>query len=425
MYLRQTPTTAYVMGLSLETTPGFSTAKQRVSEQIHRSNNDDQKNFDVIVIGIGSMGSSTCYYLAEQGVKVLGLEQFDIPNELSSHVGQSRIIRKAYFEHPAYVPLLEKAYQNWKHLEEITGTQVYFKTGLLYSAKSEHLLMKGVHASASQYNIKLDTLSAKDMKAKYPQINVPDDNEKLIEPESGFLTPERAILLYTDQALQRGAVIKTKTKVLQWNKTSESIEVTTSVGKYFAKKLIITAGPWTGKMIEDLSSSLTVTRQMIAWVIPQNDSLFELGRLPCWMIVDDAKPGIFYGFPILPVGKFDGPTGFKLAHHYQGSISDPNTINRIPTADDEANLVDTLKKFFPNGYKATHVLKTCMYTNTPDEHFILDFLPNYDKDVIVAAGFSGHGFKFASVVGEIMSGLAIKGSSPSPIGFLNATRLKK
>src|SRR6516225_9124072 len=175
MYLRQTPTTAYVMGLSLETTPGFSTAKQRVSEQIHRSNNDDQKNFDVIVIGIGSMGSSTCYYLAEQGVKVLGLEQFDIPNELSSHAGQSRIIRKAYFEHPAYVPLQEKAYQNWKHLEDITGTQVYYKTGLLYFGKSDHVLMKGVHESAGQYNIKLDTLSAKDLKAKYPQINVPDD----------------------------------------------------------------------------------------------------------------------------------------------------------------------------------------------------------------------------------------------------------
>jgi sarcosine oxidase len=225
--------------------------------------------------------------------------------------------------------------------------------------------------------------------------------------------------------LQRGAVIKTNIKVLQWNKTSEGIEVRTNAGIYFAKKIIITAGPWTGKIIQDLSSTLKVTRQILAWVIPKNNSLFELGRFPCWMGVDDTKPGIFYGFPILPVGKFDGPIGFKLAHHYPGPISDPDTINRIPTADDEANLVDTFNKFFPDGYKSTLVLKTCMYTNTPDENFILDFLPNYDKDVIVAAGFSGHGFKFASVVGEIMSDLATKGSTHLPIGFLNASRFKE
>ena len=409
----------------LTSTVEFATVEKSVKEQIHRSNNDEQRNFDVIVLGVGSMGSSTCYYLVKHGVKVLGLEQFDIPNELSSHAGQSRIIRKAYFEHPDYVPLLEKSYQNWKHLEDITGTQVYFKTGLLYFAKPDHLLMKGVHESANKYNIKLDTLSATDIKARYPQINIPDDCEKLFEPEAGFITPERAILLYTDKALQSGAVIKTKAKVVQWSKTTDGIEVTTSSGAYFAKKLIVAAGPWAGKMIRGLSSSLTVTRQMIAWVIPKNNSLFELGRLPCWMIVDDAKPGIFYGFPILPVGKFNGPIGFKLAHHYHGVISDPDTISRVSTADDEANLVDTLNKFFPDGYKATHSMKTCMYTNTPDENFIIDFLPNYDKDVIVAAGFSGHGFKFASVVGEIMSDLAVKGSTPLPIGFLNGKRFEK
>ena len=402
----------------------MSTAKKSVKEQIHRTNNDEQRHFDVIVLGVGSMGSSTCYYLAKQGVKVLGLEQFDIPNELSSHAGQTRIIRKAYFEHPDYVPLLEKSYQNWKHLEDITGTQVYFKTGLLYFGNSNHPVMKGVHASANKYNIKLDTLSAKDMKTTYPQINISNDFEKLFEPEAGFITPERAILLYTDKALQNGAVIKTKIKVLEWRKTANGIEVTTSGGSYFANKLIITAGPWSGKMIKGLSSSLSVTRQVVAWVIPKNRSLFELGRLPCWIIADDTKPGIFYGFPILPVGKFSGPIGFKLAHHYRGAISDPDTISRIPTADDEANLVDALNKYFPDGYKATHVLKTCMYTNTPDENFILDFLPDYDKDVVIAAGFSGHGFKFASVVGEIMSDLALKGGTPLPIGFLNAKRFE-
>jgi len=403
----------------------LATAKESVKQQIQKSNNDEQKNFDVIVLGVGSMGSSTCYYLAKRGIKVLGLEQFDIPHEMGSHAGQSRIIRKAYFEHPDYVPLLERAYQNWKHLENITGTKVYFKTGLLYFGRPEHLMMKGVHGSANKYDIKVDALSAMDMKTKYPQIKIPNDYEKLYEPEAGFVTPERAILLYTDQALRSGAVIKTKVKVLQWSKTSDGIEVRTSAGSYYAKKIIITAGPWAGKMIPSLSSTLSVSRQMVAWVIPKKISLFELGRIPCWTIADDAKPSIYYGFPILPVGKFNDPIGFKLAHHYHGELSDPDTISRVPTAEDEANLVYALNKFFPDGYKATHVMKTCMYTNTPDENFIIDFLPGYDKQVAVATGFSGHGFKFVSVVGEIMSDFAIKGSTGLSIGFLNAKRFEK
>ena len=384
-----------------------------------------QTNFDVIVLGVGSMGSSTCYYLAKQGIKVLGLEQFDIPHEMGSHAGQSRIIRKAYFEHSDYVPLLERAYQNWKHLENISGTQVYFQTGLLYFGKPDNALMKGIHESADKYNIRVDSLTTKDMKAKYLQIKVPDNYEKLFEPEAGYLTPEKIILLYTEKALQHGAVIKTKVKVLQWKKKKGNIEVKTSAGNYSAKKLIITAGPWAGKMIPGLSSTLHITRQMIAWVIPKKPSLFELGKFPCWLIADNKKPGAYYGFPILPVGKFNGPIGFKLAHHYQGSITDPDHVNRTPTKEDEANLIYALNKFFPGSYKATHVMKTCLYTNTPDENFILDFLPGHDKDVAIATGFSGHGFKFASIVGEIMSDLAIKGRTALPIGFLNANRFMK
>jgi sarcosine oxidase len=242
----------------------FETAKENVSALIRHSNNDEQKNFDVIVLGVGSMGSSTCYYLAKQGVKVLGLEQLDIPNEMSSHGGQSRIIRKAYFEHSDYVPLLEKAYENWAHLEEISGTQVYFKTGLLYFGKPDHLLMKGVHESADKYHIKLDTLRDKDMQTEYPQLNIPNDFEKLFEPEAGFITPERAILLYTQKALQHGALIKTNVKVIAWKKTADGITVTTSAGAYFAKKIIITAGPWAGKTTPGLSAAFHVTRQIVS-----------------------------------------------------------------------------------------------------------------------------------------------------------------
>jgi len=382
-------------------------------------------NFDVIILGVGSMGSSACYYLAKQGIKVLGLEQFDIPHEWGSHGGQSRIIRKAYFEHSDYVPLLQQAYKNWKHLEKITGEQVYFQTGLLYCGNPDHPLMKGIHESADKYKIELNSLTSKSLKTKYPQLNVSDNYEKIFEPEAGFLTPERCILLYTEQALKHGATIKTKVKVLDWTKSKRSIEVKTSAGNFLAKKLIITAGPWAGKILPALSSTLKITRQMIGWIIPKKPSSFEFGKFPCWMIVDDAKPGVYYGFPILPVGKFNGPIGFKLAHHYPGSVTDPDSVNRIPTKEDEDNLIYALNKYFPDSYISTHVMKTCMYTNTPDENFILDFLPGYDKDVMIATGFSGHGFKFASVVGEIMSDLALKEKTSLPIEFLNAERFIK
>jgi sarcosine oxidase len=281
--------------------------------------------------------------------------------------------------------------------------------------------MKGVRESSELYKVRVDELTSAEAKKKYSQFTIPPDYDILYEPDAGFVTPERAILLFTEQAIKKGAVIRTKEKILEWKKTGNEIQVKTQLGVYTCKKLVISAGPWAGKMIPGLQSKLTITRQMIAWVNPKNWKPFELGHFPCWIIADDAKPGAYYGFPIFPVGKLGGPVGLKLAHHFQGAITDPDTISRIPTEEDEANLVYALNKFFPEGYSSTLVMKTCMYTNTPDENFILDFLPGYD-DVVIATGFSGHGFKFASVVGEIMSNLALKGRTSLPIGFLNAKR---
>ncbi|MEY3322821.1 MAG: hypothetical protein RLZZ417_2404 [Bacteroidota bacterium] len=392
----------------------------QVQNQLSKNDNP-QTLFDAIVLGVGSMGAATCYYLAQQGYNVLGLEQFDIPHELGSHAGQSRIIRKAYFEHPDYVPLLERAYKNWQSLEEETGAQLYVKTGLLYFGKPEHALIKGLRESATKYSIHVDDFSEQQQVTQFPQFTIPSGYDRLIEPDAGFVTPERSVLLYTQRALQLGATIRTKEKTLEWKKSGSTIQVKTAKGTYQCKKLIITAGPWAKKMVPSLSNNLKVTRQMIAWVKPKNWNKFELGNFPCWTIADHEKPGIYYGFPILPIDKFGGPIGLKLAHHFHGTVSDPDSINRTPTAEDEANLVYALNKFMPEAYESTHVMKTCMYTNTPDENFILDFVPGY-QDVVVAIGFSGHGFKFASVVGEIMTDLAMKGSTELPIEFLSAKR---
>ncbi len=372
--------------------------------------------FDVIVLGVGSMGSATCYFLATRGHRVLGLEQFDIPHELGSHLGQSRIIRRAYFEHPDYVPLLDRAYRNWRSLEEKTGSQVYFKTGLVYFGKPTGAIMRGVHESANLYNIEIRALSEAETARKYPQFRLPTAYERLEEPDAGFVPPERCILLFTEQALRHGATVLTKTQVLDWTRDARGIHVRTNRGEFFCRKLVITAGPWAGQMIPGMSSNLRVTRQVVAWMRPKRWEPFALGQFPCW-IADD-----YYGIPLLPVGVFGGPVGLKVGRHHPGDLSDPDNLNRVPTAADEKELVDALNTFIPDAYAETHVTKVCMYTNTPDQNFILDYLPGFDKDVTVAAGFSGHGFKFASVVGEIMADLAMNGGTSLPIGFLSAKR---
>ena len=373
-------------------------------------------------MGVGSMGSATSYYLAKRGYKVLGLEQFDISHEFGSHAGQSRIIRKAYFEHPGYVPLLERAYENWEALEWETGKQVYYKTGLLYAGNPNNEMIKGVERSAGLYNIDLDQMNIAAAADQFPQFKFPDDFEILFEPEAGFITPEKAIRLYASQAKKNGAAIHSNEKVIDWKKDKNIILLKTDKQTYQCDKLIITAGAWAGKMIPGLADKIKVTRQFVAWIKTKNDDQFELNKFPCWMISDDEKHGCYYGFPLLDTEKFGEPAGLKLAHHFPFQTTDPDNVNRQTTESDIENLKYCLNKYLPGVFDSILHTKICLYANSPDENFIIDKLPDYEENVSIACGFSGHGFKFASVVGEILADLAIEGRSDLPIEFLNAKR---
>jgi len=400
-------------------TMSYSQLYSQVQKSIETSTVQDK--FDVIVLGVGSMGSSTCYHLAKRGYKVLGLEQFDIPHEQGSHAGQSRIIRKAYGEASDYVPLLERAYENWKTLESETGSQVYFKTGLVYFGAEHNPFLKTVEKSSVAYNIPVNKLTAEECHQKYPQFKLPDNYKRLEEPDAGLLTPERSILLMVQQALFNGAVVKTKEKVLGWDHQNNVVTVKTNKGTYQASKLVITSGAWAGKLISNLTIPLKITRQALAWVQPKKWDDFTLGKFPCWILERDDYD--FYGFPILPVGSFGGPLGLKLALHYpHGEATDPDFVNRNNKEADEQILVEFLNQFMPEGYQHNLEMKTCLYTLSPDENFILDFVSGHDNNVVMATGFSGHGFKFASVIGEIMADLAIDGKTALPIEFLSAKR---
>jgi sarcosine oxidase len=376
-------------------------------------------SFDAIIIGVGSMGSSACYHLAQRGYKVLGIEQFDVSHEFGSHAGQSRIIRRAYFENSDYVPLLNRAYKNWKALEEETGDQLYFKTGLLYFGNPDHLLMQGVKQSASLYNIPLENVNTPSH--RFPQFEIPNDFETLFEPEAGFIPPEKAIQLYAKQAIKKGAQIHTSEKVLRWEKDGNSVVVTTNKNVYRCNRLIITAGAWAKKMIPSISDKLKITRQFVAWIKPKEWKNFTLNNFPCWLMADETKPGCYYGFPILPEN-FGSPTGLKLAHHYPAAETDPDSVDRHIRIEDEDDLKYVLNKYLPGVFESLISYKICLYANSPDEDFIIDNLPGYENLVSIACGFSGHGFKFVSVVGEILADLATEGKTNLPIGFLSVKR---
>jgi sarcosine oxidase len=379
-------------------------------------------SFDAIVIGVGTMGAPACYYLAKRGYKVLGIEQFDITHEFGSHAGQSRIIRKAYFEHPAYVPLLNRAYENWKKIEEESGEQVYYQTGVVYFGQPDRSILHGVKLSADLYHIDVENVNDTDSKKRFSPFNIPNSFKTVFEPEAGFITPEKAIKLYAGQAVKHGAEIHPFEKVIDWKKTGDSIVVNTTKNSYQCNKLIITSGAWSGNMIPRISGKIEVTRQFVAWIKPKNWDDYTLNNFPCWLIDDDERPGCYYGFPILPPDKFGEPHGLKIACHYPGSVTDVDKVNRQNTEEDIENIRYALDKYLPGTFNGMVTTKTCLYASLPDENFIIDKLPGFEKNVVVACGFSGHGFKFASVVGEVLADLAIDGATQQPIEFLNARR---
>jgi len=380
-------------------------------------------HYDVIIIGVGSMGSAACYWLAKRGYKTLGLEQFDIPHDQGSHAGQSRIIRKAYFEHPDYVLLLQRAYFNWQELEAQTGEQVYFKTGLIYHGPGNHSMMKGVREAASLYDITIDVLASGRVESAFSPFNVLPSFESIYEPDAGFIRPEKAVTLYKDEAVRAGADIHKKEKVLEWMKENSGIKVITDRNIYHAGKLIISAGAWAASMIPGLDTTLKITRQVIVWVKPGKEKMFTPDQFPCWMVADDKREGVLYGFPYLTKEKFGGPEGMKFAWHYPGDETNPDQVNRNISKEETGDLIQQVAAYIPAvGHAEFVAAKTCLYASSADENFIIDHLPGYDADVTIACGFSGHGFKFVSVVGEILADLAMNGKTGLPVDFLSLKR---
>jgi len=379
---------------------------------------------DVIVIGVGTFGAAASDALARRGVSVLGLEQFTIPHNRGSHHGKSRMFRFAYYEHPNYVPLLQRAYAGWQELEQRSATRLYHDVGALYLGRREGELIAGSVEAARRHGLEHRELSAAELASEYPQFRLPRDHVGFLEAKAGFVLPELAVEVMAAQAAASGATILDRQQVLGWDASDGRVSVRTADALHEAKSLIVTAGAWTSRLIADLGVPLVVTRQVLGWVQPSRPDLFRGGDggssgsgFPCWAIgYEDGS--LHYGFPMM-----ESEETLKIALHARGRAVDPDRIHREVAPEEEASFRSVIDRFMPAAAGPTVKTCVCMYTNSPDSHFIIDKHPEH-SNVVFGCGFSGHGFKFAPVIGEALADLAVGGATKLPIEFLSMRRFK-
>jgi len=369
--------------------------------------------FDVVVIGLGVMGSAALHRLAVRGVRVLGIERYEPGHDRGSSHGATRIIRLGYFEHPSYVPLVRRAYALWRELESAAATPLLRLTGIAEIGAPESELVKGTLAAARQHALPHDVLDAAALMRRYPAFRVPGDFVGVVQPDGGFLEAEPALLGLVKLARAGGAAIRTNEAVRAIEPHPGGVRVVTGDEVVEASAVIVTAGARVKSLIPDLPVPLRVTRQVLAWFEPRDATMLSSDRFPVFMI--ESARGMYYGFPL-------DKTGVKFAkHHHADESVDPDDCERSVSAGDEALIRPALAEYLPAANGRLLQAKTCLYTVTPDGDFLLDCLPGAPQ-VVVASPCSGHGFKFAPVIGEILADLATKGTTSHDISRFRLDR---
>ncbi|WP_222915542.1 N-methyl-L-tryptophan oxidase [Natrinema sp. SYSU A 869] len=360
--------------------------------------------YDVVVIGVGGMGSATAFHLADRGLDVLGLERYDVPHTRGSSHGITRIIRRAYYEHPSYIPLIERAYDLWDDLADETSREVIHRTGSIDASPEDNIVFEGSLRSCEEHDIPHEVLTSEEVTERFPGYDLPAGYKALYQPDGGFVVPEQAIVGHVEAAQAAGAEVRAREQVLEWEPTPDGgVRVETDRGTYDAENMVLAAGAWNRKFADALEGLAVPERQVLGWFQPEQPSTFEPDNFPVWNL--KVPEGRFYGLPI-----YDVP-GFKVGkYHHRDEQVDPDDYDTEPGLEDERLLREVTANYFPEAAGPTMRLATCMFTNSPDEHFILDTLPDHPQ-VAVGAGFSGHGFKFASVIGEILADLAVDGDT--------------
>lgn len=371
--------------------------------------------FDTIVAGVGAMGSAACWQLARRGRRVLGLERFDIPHAYGSSHGTTRIIRLAYYESPAYVPFLRRARELWREAGEAFGEDLYFRIGSIDAGPEDSPVFAGSLESSRLHSLEHEILSGAEVNRRFPGYRLPADHAALFQPDGGFIASERAIVAHVTLAQAAGAEIHARERMLEWHPLpGGGVCVTTDRGSYEAGSLVIAAGAWIGELVPELAALAIPERQVLGWFQPSRPAAFAPAVFPVVNLL--VEEGRYYGLPVW------GVPGFKIGrYHHLGETGAADALSREVSRADEAVLRQCVSRYFPDADGPVMALKTCMFTNTPDEHFIIDRLPG-QPEVVAASPCSGHGYKFASVIGEVLADLASGGGFGFDLSMFSLTR---
>lgn len=363
---------------------------------------------DVVVVGLGAMGSATVYALARRGIRVTGIDRFDPPHDRGSSHGESRVFRMAYFEDPSYVPLLRLALDQWRKLEAYTGEQVLLVTGVLEAGLPGSPLVAGSLRSAVQHALPHEVLRAREVNQRFPAFSLPNDWECIFQPDGGVLRPELAIRLFLSAAQGLGAQVQVKTVVREVRPVADHVEVLLESGEVIkAGSAVLAAGPWIADFLPELAAHLTLTRQPVVWFRPQDRELVRADRMPVFSL--HMQDDLIYGFPDV------FGSGVKVASHLSGGkLSSPDACGVEVSDEEKASLGAVLKRYVPAAAGDPIQAATCIYTRSPDAHFVLGLHADYPK-IVLASPCSGHGFKFASIFGEVLADLATTQTTDWPI----------
>jgi sarcosine oxidase len=372
--------------------------------------------YDVVVIGVGGVGSAATYHLADRGLDVLGIERYDVPHSRASSHGSTRIVRRVQHEGPEYVPLVERAYDLWRDLEDRTGRDLLHVTGSVHAGPPASGVVEDSRAACDAHDVPYELLSAGDVNERYPGYDLPAEYRALYQADGGFLACEQGTIAHVEAAHDAGATVRAREEVLEWSETGDGVRVRTDRGRYAADELVLTAGPWTRELVPELDGEAEPVRAVMAWFQPERPEWFTPERFPVFVVREEGEDGGCYGFP-----QYDVP-GFKIGASHSDPLEDPDEMEREPTRADEDLHRELAERYFPSGAGPTMGLTTCMWTMSDDEHFLLGRPDGYDS-VTLGAGFSGHGFKFAPVTGEVLADLAADGVTEHDIGIFDVNRL--
>ncbi|WP_433367636.1 N-methyl-L-tryptophan oxidase [Actinoplanes sp. CA-142083] len=375
-------------------------------------------SFDVIVVGLGGMGSATALRLASRGVRVLGLERFDPAHARGASHGGSRIIRQSYFEGAEYVPLLLRSYELFEELAADAGRDVISLTGGLMIGLPESRTVAGSRASAERWGLDHEMLDAQELRRRYPTLAPQPGEVALFEAKAGFVRPEATVAANLELAARRGADLRFREPMTSWTRDGDGVRVVTAEGEHTAGHLVITPGPWAPELLADLDVPFRIERQVQFWFRPRGGvGPFRPERHPIY-IWEDAGGGQIYGFPAI-----DGPDdGAKIAFFRRGTETTADALDTAVHDDEIAEMASYCGVRLPDLPGEFRRGEPCLYTTTPDEHFVIGRHPEHPAAVTVACGFSGHGFKFVPVVGEVVADLATTGTTAHPIGLFNPSR---